>query len=125
MPFHPRGLARLAMWVQERRRGRRPLMTVTAYDFGISWGMGKTLVVNLQVGRLALWKFVSFQLRYRLVSAPGSWTDAGAKTNFSPTLLWWYLSGVTEGEDYVFELTVTETSGVVTVTQETVNVGFA
>lgn len=115
----------VATWVQDRRRGRRPLMTVTAYDFVISWGMLKTLNVNLQVGRLALWKFVSFQLRYRLASQPGVWLDAGTKTNFNTTWLTWGTGPVTEGEDYVFELTVTETSGVVTVTQETVNVGYS
>lgn len=100
-------------------------MTVTAADFTLGWGMGKNLDVRLQVGRLALVKFLSFQLRTRLVSAPGSWTNAGTKTNFSPTLLWWSLSGLTEGEDYVFELTVTETSGVVTVTEIAANIGFS
>ena len=114
----------IAIWVQDRRRGRRPLMTVTAADFTLSWGMGKTFNVTLQVGRLALGKFLSFQLRTRLVSAPGSWTNAGTKTNYSPTLLYWYLSGLTEGEDYVFELTVTEMGGVVTVTEVAANIGF-
>ena len=99
-------------------------MTVTAADFLLAWGMGKNFDVRLQVGRLALWKFQSFQLRTRLVSAPGSWTNRGAKTNFSPSFLWWSLSGLTEGEDYVFELTVTELAGVVTVTEVAANVGF-
>ena len=101
------------------------MMTVTAADFTFYWGIGKTFNVQLQVGRLALVKFQSFQLRTRLVSAPGSWTNRGAKTNFSPSFLWWSLSGLTEGEDYVFELTVTELAGVVTVTEVAANIGFA
>jgi len=100
-------------------------MTVTAADFILAWGMGKNFDVRLQVGRLALWKFQSFQLRTRLVSAPGSWTNRGTKTNFSPTLLAWSFSGLTEGEDYVFELTVTELAGVVTVTEVAANIGFS
>ena len=100
------------------------MMTVTAADFLLAWGMGKNFDVRLQVGRLALAKFQSFQLRTRLVSAPGSWTNRGAKTNFNPTMLWWSLSGLTEGEDYVFELTVTEMGGVVTVTEVAANIGF-
>ena len=100
-------------------------MTVTAADFTLAWGMMKNFDVRLQVGRLALEKFQSFQLRQRLVSAPGAWVNAGTKTVFSPTLLWWSLNGLTEGEDYVFELTVTEMSGVVTVSEIAVNIGFA
>lgn len=99
-------------------------MTVTAANLALAWGMGKTFNVTLQVGRLALGKFQSFQLRYRRASQPGVWTNSGTKTNFSPTLLYWYLSGLTEGEDYVFELTVTEMGGVVTVTEVAANIGF-
>lgn len=91
----------------------------------MAWGIGKNFNVNLQVGRLALWKFQSFQVRRRLVSAPGVWFTAGTKTVFSPTLLLWVISGLTEGEDYVFELTVTETAGVVTVTEIAANIGFS
>ena len=40
-------------------------------------------------------------------------------------VLVWTNAGVTEGEDYVFELTVTEAGGVVTVTTDAVNVGFS
>jgi hypothetical protein len=115
----------VATWVQDRRRGRRPLLTVEAVDLTLAWGYMKSLDVNLQVGRLALGKFVSFQMRYRLASAPGAWTNSGTVTNFSPTLLLWNIVGPTEGQDYVFELTVTETSGVVTVTEELANIGFA
>ena len=98
---------------------------MTAANFTFYWGMGKSFNVNLQVGRLALTKFQSFQLRRRLVSAPGAWVNAGTKTVFSPTLLAWGLTGLTEGEDYVFELTVTELAGVVTVTELAVNIGFS
>ena len=100
-------------------------MTVTAADFTIAWALLKTLNVYLEVGRLALWKFQSFQLRYRRASQPGVWTNSGSKTNFSPTLLVWTTGTITEGEDYFFELTVTETSGVVTVTEKMINVGFS
>ena len=91
----------------------------------LSWAMMKSLSVNLDVSRLALNKFVSFQMRYRLASAPGAWTNSGTITNFTPTLLLWTVVSPTEGQDYVFELTVTETSGIVTVTEDLANIGFA
>ncbi len=100
-------------------------MTVTAYDLTMFWSMGKIFVVHLEVGRLVLGKFQSFQLQYRRASQPGVWVNAGTKTLFNPTLLFWLTDTITEGEDYVFELTVTETSGVVTVTEDWVNAGFA
>ena len=99
-------------------------MSVMAAEFALAWGIGKNFDVRLQVGRLALAKFQSFQLRTRLVSMPDTWTNRGTKTNFSPTLLFWAFSGLTEGEDYVFELTVTEMGGVVTVTEVAANIGF-
>jgi len=110
-------------WIEARRRGRRPLFSVAATALGFEWVPTKTLKVTLQVGRLALWKFASFRVRYRLCSAPGVWGDAGSKTVFSPTLLAWVINGLTENEDYIFELTVTETGGAVTVTEEYANIG--
>ena len=97
-------------------------MSVAACDLVLAWVPIKNLKVSVQVGRLALWKFVSFQLRYRLYST-GVWTDAGTITVFSPTLLSWTLMMMTEDEDYVFELTVTERGGVVTVTEDAANIG--
>ena len=126
-PWSParRGLTRLAAWVQARRQSRRPLMTVTAADLQMVWGAKSRFVVHVEIGGLAVWKFQSFRLRFRLLSEPGNWDDGGTLTNFDETLLQWLLAGLVEGEDYVFELTVTETCGVATVTEETVNVGFA
>jgi hypothetical protein len=115
--------AGLVAWVQARRRARRPLLSVAATDLNLAWIPIKRLNVTLQVGRLALWKFASFGLRYRLASAPGVWTDAGTLTVFSPTLLSWSMIMMTEDEDYVFELTVTEKGGVATVTEDTANIG--
>ena len=114
--------AGVVTWVEARRRARRPLFSVAATDLNLAWGPIKTFKVSLQVGRLALWKFASFGLRYRLYST-GVWTDMGSKTVFSPTLLSWSILGMTEDEDYVFELTVTEKGGVATVTEDMRNIG--
>ena len=114
--------AALATWAQARRRARRPLFSVAATNLNLAWVPIKTFKVSLQVGRLALWKFASFGLRYRLYST-GVWTDMGSKTVFSPTLLSWSILGMTEDEDYVFELTVTEKGGVATVTEDMRNIG--
>ena len=115
--------AGLVTWVQARRRARRPLFSVAATDLNLAWVPIKNLKVTVQVGRLALWKFASFRLRYRVYSAPGVWGDAGTVTAFSPTLLSWTIMGMTEDEDYVFELTVTEKGGVATVTEDMTNIG--
>ena len=114
--------AGLAVWSEHRRRTRRPPRSAAACDLALAWVPIKNLKVSLQVGKLALWKFVSFGLRYRLYSE-GTWTDMGSKTEFSPTLLSWTIMGMTEDEDYVFELTVTEKGGVVTVTEDMANIG--
>ena len=60
-------------------------MSVAACDLVLAWVPIKNLKVSVQVGRLALWKFVSFQLRYRLYPA-GVWTDAGTLTVFNVIL---------------------------------------
>jgi hypothetical protein len=114
--------AGLVTWIEARRRGRRPLFSVAATDLNLAWVPIKRLSVTVQVGRLALWKFASFRLRYRLYSV-GVWTDMGSKTEFSPTLLSWTIMNLTEDEDYVFELTVTEKGGVATVTEDMANIG--
>lgn len=111
--------------ITQRSNAVRPDAAVTAAGFFYQWGMMKSFLVRLEVSGVVLSEFQSFQLRYNRVSQPGVWTNAGTKTVFSPTLLLWTIGPLTEGEDYVFELTVTETSSVVTVTEETVNVGFA
>ena len=102
----------------------RPDAAVTAAGFFYQWGMFKSFLVRLEVGGLVLSEFQSFQLRYNRVSQPGVWTDAGTQTVFSPTLLLWTPSPVSEGEDYVFELTVTEAGGTVTVTTDAINVDY-
>jgi len=124
VPFQPRDLARRAVWVQARRRGRRPLLTVTATDLVMYWGFGKSMFVWLDLGHLAWWKFATVQLRYRLLSQPGIWYDCGLKTDLTGDAVMWTTGILTEGADYVFELTVTEVAGVVTVTEETMNVGY-
>jgi hypothetical protein len=110
-------------WLEARRRGRRPLLSVAATDLNLAWIPIKRLNVTLQVGRLALWKFASFGLRFRRAGEPGVWGNAGSQTVFSPTLLAWVLVGLTENDDYVFELTVTEKGGVATVTEDMANIG--
>ena len=101
------------------------MVTLTASDLEMAWGPKSRFVVNLEIGRVAVWKFQSFRLRYRLLSAPGSWQDGGTPTDFEGNWLQWQLEGLVEGDDYVFELTVTEVSGVVTVTELVANIGFA
>ena len=57
-------------------------------------------------------------LRYRQASAPGCWTRTRHLDRVGvATLLAWTIMGMTEDEDYVFELTVTEKGGVATVTE--------
>jgi hypothetical protein len=111
--------------ITERSNAVRPDNAVTAAGFIYQWGTFKAFIVKLEVSGVVLSEFQSFQLRYNRVSQPGVWTNSGAKTVFSPTLLSWTTLPLTEGEDYVFELTVTELGGVVTVTTDAINVGYS